>query len=348
MKKFLLSFTAIIIFLLCACSNEKIETTISSGYQKPDTCITTILESYNASLSTSLINTRGKNTQHKKGISKGRLWTIVAADVAAGIPAFIDCVDLAAKIVAATGGTAGPATAAAILAATGFIAGGASYGAYLTTSGCSISKVSQNYLDLTKNNNAISLKLNTILLENQRIAFTDNTVNIKNDSIYLLVGQLHNDILKELISPKPSTFSTPIPPIKNDVNFIPASKPQILFKNSYGLTVYSNTNIENLSQKIIEEDITIFNCNTNYIEALTTYKSKGILTNKECDILSLFFEAFNESAEKPSDMDNIVNYYTNKIRTANELGYKEKQQLQLCLAIAKYSFHFWYEKGIME
>lgn len=353
MKKYLIILAAAILSIVCSCSSDNLELSQLSNQQKvtnESSLLINKLKAHNDSLVyCKSLTTRGQ--KHKKGISRGRLWTIVAADMGAGIPTLVSCIDLASKITAVSGGTAGPGAAIAIVAATAFVAGGASYGAYLTTSGCSITKVPTQYLRLTQNNHVLKTKIDNVLQKTNFAIFDGKKIQIKNDSTYSCMGQLHNDILTDLFTPKAS-LSEPaqmkMPPTIKDPEFNPAGKPYISTGNLYSLPIFSDKDVENLCNKSIQIDMEPLNNRSNYQEMLENFNANGDITSQEKDILLLFYEGFNESVEKPEDINDLSNYYSQTIQKATNLTREEKQHLQICFEMAKYSFNFWYKKGITE
>ena len=188
MKKFILLSVGL---MLVACNSNEFESAYNSQVEEPSsTEIVNQCKAFNETLSISP-KTRGG----------GLIWAVISTDALSTIPAFRTCVGVAAFITSATGGTAGPATGVAVLAGTAFLAGGASYGVYRGCGGYSIVAsqndfINETYLNprITRNIDQFCLKIDSMVDVNE-----EEEICILNDSIYSLIGLLHNDILSSTI-----------------------------------------------------------------------------------------------------------------------------------------------------
>lgn len=337
-----------IICLLCSCNTDDSMSNYTTKELDTvvDNNLITAIKHYNDSIYYSKnTSTRGSNTKRKKGISKGKLYAIVASDAAAGISVLGSCMDLSTKFIVASGGSGAVAAAVATVAVTTFIAGGISYGTYLGLKGCSITKAQDKFLNGSMNNPNISKSLNKILSQQKLIALDGHQIKFKNDSIYSTMGQVHNEIVTELLRPKIVTRSSG-PVTGNNVGPIYIANPQKPLKNSYGITFYENSDINSLTKTAFEKDMLSFSQDQNYDKMFNSFKEKGYISEQESEILSLFFDALNDNVDVPKDLSNITDYYLTLIKTSKLLSTEEKQRLHLCIVLAENSFNLWFEKDI--
>lgn len=339
MKKLSLIIAAVICCIFYSCNTDCPEITLSQGSQNlpSDTSLIKNLEFYNKTLKTGYSTTRGN--------WGGRLWAIVAVDAGSAISAYKGCVGIAAAITAVSGGTAGPAAALGVWAATAFIAGGSSYATHLGTKGCSITKSTDDFFKLTYQDATISKNLQTIYSKDKDATYSEGKIQIKNDSMYSYLGQVHNDILKTLLAKQKTTRATGLTGVKDGGLTLPV-KPQFVWKNSYGLTLYKDSEIKEIAQTTMVKDIAPMYNEQNYNKMLSGFKEQNYISEQEFKILLLFYDALKSNAQTPSEMNSISDYYKSEIKKSIIISTEEKQKLLICIEIAKYSFKFWYEQGI--
>lgn len=339
MKKLSLIIIAVFCCIFYSCNTDCPEVTLSQSIQDTpsDTGLIKNLEFYNKTLKKENATTRGN--------WGGRLWAIVAVDAGSAISAYKGCVGAAAAITAISGGTAGPAAALAVWAATAFIAGGSSYATHLGTKGCSITKSADDFFKLTYKDANFSKNLQTIYSKDKDATYFEGKIEIKNDSMYSYLGQVHNDILKTLSAKQMTTRAKDQTGIKDGGLTLPA-KPQSLWKNSYGLALYKDSEIKEIAQTTMIKDIAPMFNEQNYNNMLSGFKKQDYISEQELKILLLFYDAFKSNAQTPSEMNSISDYYKSEIKKSIIISTEEKQKLLMCIELAKYSFNFWYEQGI--
>lgn len=352
MKRIYFLFVFVITFQACDTSFLDSKTIVSPSPYSDNTEIINRFQEYNKSLA---------KLPRKR--NWGTWYATLSADALAVIPAYRTCVGVAALATALSGGTAGVPAGIGVLAGTAFLAGGASYGMYRSCSGCSIISTQEVFLNTTysNKNNINKIKRFYSKINDRGIISNlgDHELKICNDSIYSYIGQLHNEILTTIDSLESNAEYEPIEepeqielinkPHNNlmsgeflDNDNDRSSDFYDLDLNSYGLTVYSNSEVDSMVTDINNKMVEYYT-NVDKTDILELFVENNYLSMNAKNILFLFFDAVENSVCTINDMNSIVNNYITMINISNQLSCEEKQICQMCIEMAKYSYLYWGE-----
>lgn len=252
----------------------------------------------------------------------GSLLAVSSADALGAAGGFNVSVKAAAFITAVTGGTAGPAAGVAVLASSALIGAGASYAAYCTT--CSYSIPAPTYKEMIKTKTASSF------IRELEVEPLVTGIELFDSSIYESLGDAHNDILNELITPVLLTRSgsdqtTPIDPIEEIYESIP------FFSEKEMEQLYNESNA------YIEDYLV----DMNHVNIVNNLQNAEIFSTNIADITTLYLDALESYAVNSSDVITVIDFYADVISSSTDLSDDDKSTLFTLLYVSKSSVLFW-------
>lgn len=259
-----------------------------------------------------------------------RASAVASADVLGAAGGFRASVSVAAFITAATGGTAGPATAAAVLASSGICGIGASYGAYRGVRGrsnnvtCSIivpaSQIYENDL------------LNQIIGKwSMKSGLT--TKEILSDDVLNSYGELHNKVLQDLMKEEfnenktRGQYGDETTPEEKEVTEV------------FSIPIFSKTELDEMYSNSMSY-ITPYIESYDYDKTLNSATKDGTLKNVS-DVLSLYFEALRNYVTNAETLSIVNNKYIDVIKKSPDISIDDKNALLIGFYLSKYSFNLW-------
>ena len=322
----IISLSSIIIGLNSCKTNDESIATREINKQEATQLIAN-LESFNKNLLKQKESTRGFTTSLFKFLA------ISGADILGAWEG--------GKVGGVIGSIGGPAGTAIGAVTVGLICGtGASYLAYETCSGYSVHYNPDMYsgpIYVYDNPAAIYTELRKIEDE-QRVALKKETnISVNFPDEYKLVENVgidHNIILENLVRKEPTksigeiTFSEQLD--QNDstvLNYL--SNPDFVAQYQS-----IQDKILNAITEIGAIDLEVYYANPEGQQVSSTAKK----------IMELFMEIYTKYPDGFDDIDTIINYYIQKIESADFLTQEEKECLYSGLSVAAYSPRFWADR----
>lgn len=269
------------------------------------------------------------------------MWIVTAADGIAVCGTLPVLFRAGKNILTLTGGLGIHVVAGAILLGTAFLSGGASYAAYRTIcGGYSVYSGYMDYLDNSYNNTNHLLACNDFYTQvNSMSIYYEDSLEVVNDSAYYLVGNLHNDILDNIMaSNQVGPNSHIFPPLEPGIPVLPTL-------NSYGCAMLTNTETEDALSLVLDNMFFLDTYMYTIDDQLDFHVDNNDISSNVRDVLSLFYSAYMNYMTSSADVNNIVSYYHSVVANSTDYSSEEKATIILCLEITKSSFSFWNVHG---
>lgn len=261
----------------------------------------------------------------------GGFWKVLAvasADYLAAATAFRTSIGVAAWITAVSGGTAGPLTGVAVLTVTGAIAAGASYGA---ASGIYSVPIPFDRLSINDIFGTSAVYEYLYDYESYYEVHDLSTFSLNVNEMGEVLGDIHNDIVSELLECKHS-YTRDVGPINSErIEFVQATieSAGMMLEDIENAYVIGVSNFVNLFQK------------GDYIDYIDIVHKDGLMSDEVTDILMLLNEALTYGTIDCSSANNAIDFYIGTIEKSIDLGEEDRTILILTLNIAKKSISLW-------
>lgn len=326
-------------YMACACSNNEEPDEAPTKKEITDIELIQKLQSYNDSVI------------YMHGVTRGsiRKGGIFLADVGGAAVGLHRGVTTGRWILAGTGGAGLHLVAFGVLGWTAFQSACASYSMYRMTE----NEVNCDFLEELKNNPMQKISFGRFYNKVSNKVRFDKELYINNDSVYMQMGKLHNNILTEL------NGSINLPILTSSI-FMKGSSPSLddyeipnnnyyeeeYEMNSYGISLFSDNLIESNSHDALT-GIESFCENDDYVSYLNTLQSNNYITQNVNNIIRLMYEVIMQSVNTSQDLNQRIAAYKAYIENSNGLSKIERQQLYLALEVARNSYIYWHNKGLI-
>lgn len=326
MKRILLIIIGVVFCIACTENTYENREFVSIHNSVSSVNIHTIqkLQFFNDSLLTIV------NHSATRGGGFWKVLTVASADYLAAATAFRASIGVAAWITAVSGGTAGPFTGVAVLTVTGAVAAGASYGA--ASSICAV--------PIPPNELSINDILTTSSVYNYLYDFESyykvqdlNTFFLDVDDMGKVLGDIHNDILSEMLRCG-DFFTRSFDPIKSER----IEQVQIAVENA-GITM---EDIQNTYQTIFLNYENLIKL-ADYPTYITMIHTDGLISDEVANILQLLNEGLTYGTVDCASANNAIDYYRSVIDSSIDLDEEDRIILILTLNIAQKSISLWDE-----
>lgn len=289
------------------------------------------LINFNESLLSNRVQTRGWF---------GTLAATVSADVLGAYGGFKASVGAAAIITAASGGTAGPAAGVAVIGATAFIAGGASYGTYKGLSGgCSITIPFPQRITKCRTNQSLML-----LEESSPTSIDCNTFIYTNDA-YTYVGEMHNEILKNMLEAD-LVYETSGPPVEatrgnSDTTTSTSNNITDSYISCNKDIFYSEEQLVDLYTKVNNQIQSYANNGYDYDTTISELSKQGLTTKDTEDILRLYLDMLFQYVTNINDLQTVSDEYKKIVVDSKNLSIEDKNAILIAINTAINSMELW-------
>lgn len=299
--------------------NEKIANEIST------------LINFNESLLANKVKTRGWF---------GNFAAVVSADAIGAYGGFKVSVATAAIITAASGGTAGPAAGVAVIGATAFIAGGASYGTYKGLSGgCSITMPIPELIAKDYKSQAL------LSWEKSAPTSIDCNTFIYTNDIYTCVGEMHNQILEDMLKADSATTETSESTMATTRSDIAATTSTDNNTESYVScnkdVFYSEKQLIDMYTRVNSQLQAYANNGYNYDSAITKLSEQGLTTKDTEDILRLYLDMLFQYVTDINDLQTVSDEYRRIVIDSENLSIEDKNAILIAINTAINSMLLW-------